>query len=322
MRYWLLFFFTMSLPAQNVYKRKAHLMGVSFEFSVVSHSKQQAQQWLDIAIAQTKKIEDSISSWKPTSQTSKINQNAGIKAVKVSKELFDLIKRSKHISKLTRGYFDISFASINKIWDFNKKYEQPPDSLAIKNSVSKINYQNIILNEEQQSVFLKEKGMKIGFGAIGKGFVAEYIKKIWKAQDVKAGLINASGDLTCLGTPPNSQGWKIAITNPFDKTKNLGWFDLNDSAVVTSGGYEKFIEINAKRYAHIINPKTGWPAQGLASVTIFCANAELADALATAVFVMGADMGMSLINQLEGVEGLLVDNEGKIYKSSKLNIQN
>lgn len=296
-------------------------MGVSFEFSVVSDSEKQAQKWLDFAIEETKRVEDSISSWKPTSQTSKINQNAGIKPVKVSKELFDLIKRSKEISKLTRGYFDISFASIDKIWDFQKKYTQIPDSLEVKKSVSKINYENIILNNEKQTVFLKEKGMKIGFGAIGKGFVAEHIKKLWKKQGVSVGLINASGDLTCFGVPPQSEAWKIGITNPFDKTHDLGWFDLKDSGVVTSGGYEKYVEINGKRYAHIINPKTGWPSEGLASVTIFCANAELADALATAVFVMGAEKGISFINQLKGVEALLVDNQGVIYKSNDLNLK-
>lgn len=307
-----------SLFAQRVFKQKAFLMGVDFEFAVVAENQAQADQWLQQAISESKRVENLISSWKETSQTGKINQQAGIQAVKVDKELYDLIARSLRISELTQGYFDISFASIDKYWHFDGREVLLPDSSAIQKSVAEINYKNILLNPKEQSVFLKEKGMKIGFGAIGKGYVAEKVKQLWKQQGVQAGLINASGDISCFGNHPETKVWKIAITNPDDTTQSIAWFDLKDSGVVTSGSYQKYVLINHKKYPHIINPKTGWPAEGLKSVSIFCANAELADALATSVFVMGKEAGLFLVNQLKGVEALLIDNENQMIKSKGL----
>lgn len=293
-------------------------MGVDFEFAVVAESKQKADFYLDEAISEVIRVENMISSWKSDTQTHEINTNAGIKSVKVHKELWDLIQRSKRISKLTDGYFDISFASIDKIWFFNKELTQIPDSTLIVESVAKIDYQKIILNKESQSVFLEKKGMKIGFGAIGKGYVAEKVKQKLQSIGVTAGLINAAGDIKCWGNHPETKTWKIAITNPKKEKAPLAWFELHNAAVVTSGNYEKYAIVNGKRYTHIINPKTGWPVNGLQSVTIFCNNAELADALATAVFVMGKEKGLGMINQLNGVECLLVDDNDSIFYSNTL----
>lgn len=306
--------------AQKVYKKNAFLMGVGFQFVVVADNEKQASIWLQQAIEESNRVENLISSWKSDSQTTRINRMAGISPVKINQELFNLIERSLRISKITDGYFDISFASIDTYWHFEGKEVLIPDSIAIKKSIAKINYKNIILNPKKRSVFLKEKGMKIGFGAIGKGYVAEKIKQLWKKQGVKAGLINASGDITCFGKHPKTETWKIAITNPDDKNNGIAWFDLKDSGVVTSGNYEKFVSINGKKYTHIINPKTGWPVEGIKSVSVFCNNTELADALATSVFVMGKEAGLYLINQLKGVEVLIIDEQNNIIKSEKLKL--
>jgi len=134
--------------------------------------------------------------------------------------------------------------------------------------------------------------MKIGFGAIGKGYAANQAKKIMKEMGITNGLINASGDLIGWGNQENGKPWQIAVTDPKDKKRNLGWLDINDMAVVTSGNYEKFVEFDGKRYSHIINPKTGYPAFGTKSVTIVCPDAELADALATAIFILGKKEGL------------------------------
>ena len=262
-----------------------------------------------------------ISSWESNSETAKINAFAGIKAISVSKELFGLIERSIRVSKLTDGYFDISFASLDKLWFFDKPMQAIPDSLSIAKSVERINYKNIELNKKNQTVFLKEKGMKIGFGAIGKGYAAEAVKRKLQRLGVKSGLVNASGDLTCWGKHPTQEHWQVAITNPQDNNNALGWFPLENSSVVTSGNYENFVEFNNKKYTHIINPKTGWPVTGIQSVTIFCSNAELADALATSIFVMGIEKGMLLIDKLKNIECLLLDMQGKIHTSKDLKLQ-
>ncbi|WP_231374067.1 FAD:protein FMN transferase [Aureivirga marina] len=296
-------------------------MGVSFVFTIEAENEKEGEKYLTIAEEEVRRIENVISSWKTNSETAMINNSAGKNAVSVSKELFGLIERSIRISKLTDGHFDISFASIDKIWYFDKPIEKIPDSVSVQKSVSKINYKNIILNKEKQSVFLKEKGMKIGFGAIGKGFAAEAVKRKLQKLGVKSGLINASGDLICWGKNPKSEKWQVAIANPNDKNNALGWFPLNNSSVVTSGNYENYVEFNGKKYTHIINPKTGWPVFGVQSVTIFCPNAELADALATSVFVMGVEEGLKLIDKLKNIECLILDSQGEIFTSKNLKLQ-
>lgn len=313
----------LSVSAQDKkYNRILKQMGSRFDFSVIASTEEKGNEYIDIAISEIKRIESVISSWDEYSETSKINHNAGIKPVKVSKELFDLINRSIQISKITDGAFDISYASMDKIWKFDGSMTEMPSAEAINKSVEKVGYKNIILNNSDQTVFLKHKGMKIGFGAIGKGYAADKAKKLLQEQGVKAGLINASGDLNCWGKQPDGQSWKVGITNPLNKNKIYSWFDIDDQAVVTSGNYEKYIKFNEKRYSHIINPKTGYPANGIASVTVFAPKAELADALATSIFVMGTSVGIDLIDQLKGVECIIIDDNNRIHNSKGIQLKN
>lgn len=296
-------------------------MGSRFDISAVSNDSVQGTQDIDLAVAEITRIEKLISSWDANSQTSEINRNAGIKAVKVDKELFDLIARSIDISKLTEGAFDISFASIDKIWKFDGSMTGMPSEEAIKASVAKIGFKNIELNKENSTVFLKLTGMKIGFGAIGKGYAADKVKKMLIEKGVIAGIINASGDMNTWGKQPNGKEWTIAITNPFNKNKVFALLPINEGAVVTSGNYEKFVTFNGIRYTHIINPKTGYPATGIISATVFAPKAELADALATSVFVLGKEVGLDLINQLPKIECIIIDENGNIYSSENIKIE-
>lgn len=304
----------------NSYTKVVKLMGSRFEISVVAENEVQSSNYIQIAIDEIVRIEKLISEWDPNSQVSEINRQAGAKAVKVDKELFELIKRSIQISKLTQGAFDISFASMDKIWKYDGSMKLMPTSDEIKKSVEKIGFQNIILDEVNSTVFLKNEGMKIGFGAIGKGYAADKTKKLMMDLNVKAGIINASGDLNSWGKQPNGESWKVGITNPLNKEKVFSWLPIDDSAVVTSGNYEKFVEFDGVRYTHIINPKTGYPVTGLNSVTIFSQSAELADALATAVFVMGLETGLDFINQLKNVECVIIDGNNKIHQSKNIKL--
>ncbi len=320
-----LFLFTIvfsTFSQEKKYDRTLKLMGSRFDISVVASSKEYGNNYMDLAVAEIKRIENIISSWNENSETSKINQNAGIKSVKVSEELFDLINRSIQISKITEGAFDISYASMDRIWKFDGSMTEMPSAEAIKKSIEKVGYHNIILDYDNQTVFLKVKGMKIGFGAIGKGYAADKAKKLLQNQGVKAGLINASGDLNCWGKQPGGVSWKVGITNPLNKNKIYSWFDIDNQAVVTSGDYEKFIQFNGKRYSHIINPKTGYPANGIVSATVFAPKAELADALATSIFVMGTLVGIDMINQLKGVDCIIIDDKNKIHASKGIQLKN
>lgn len=318
----LLFFLISSIKGQNLFSKKKILllMGSRFEFTALHPNQKIAEQSIDSAIAEVQRIENLISSWKPNSQTSLINDSAAFYPIKISKELFDLIYRCQKISDLTNGAFDISFASNHKIWTFEKQDVSifPNDSI-IQKSIEKINYKNIVLDSENQTIFFKKKGIKIGFGAIGKGFAANRAKTIMQKNGIKNGLVNAGGDLISWGKN-HEKPWQISIADPKNAKKTLAWLEIENQAVVTSGNYEKYFTFNGKRYAHIINPKTGYPSSNLKSVTIICPDAELADALATAVFVMGENEGLELVNQLNGIECLLVNSENKIIKTNNVKI--
>ena len=302
----------------QVFQRTLKLMGSRFDLTVVAKNQTQGNAYLDMAITEISRIERLISSWDPNSQTSKINQNAGVAPVKVDGELFNLIERAIKISKLTQGAFDISYASMDRIWKFDGSVMEMPSEEAIRQSVAKVGYQNIVLDQEKGTVFLTKEGMKIGFGAIGKGYAADRAKALLLKNGVTSGIINASGDLNAWGTQPDGKDWMVAIVNPLNKDKVFSWLPVRDQAVVTSGNYEKFIILNGERYTHIIDPRTGYPSKGLRSATIFTANAELADALATSIFVMGVDTGLDFVNQLKGVECILVDDNNQIITSKNI----
>ncbi len=305
---------------QIPYKRTLKLMGSRFDITVVANDSIQANKYIDTAVAEISRIEKLISSWDASSQTSAINKNAGIAPVKVDRELFELIERSIGISKLTDGAFDISYASMDRIWKFDGSMSIMPSAKEITASVSKVGYHNIILDSENNTVFLTFKGMKIGFGAIGKGYAADKAKTLLISKGVSSGIINASGDMNTWGKQPNGEDWKVAITNPLNKEKAFALLPINTGAVVTSGNYEKYVKFNGKRYTHIIDPRTGYPSSGIISVTIFAPQAELADALATSVFVMGKEAGLDRINQLPNIECIIIDDMGNISTSTNIEI--
>ncbi|MFI1743774.1 FAD:protein FMN transferase [Thalassobellus sediminis] len=317
-----LFVFIVSISgfSQEVYKRTLKLMGSRFDISVVAGNQKEGDAYIDLAVNEISRIETLISSWDVNSQTSQIIKNAGIKPVVVDDELFQLIKRAIKISELTKGAFDISYASMDRIWKFDGSMTQMPSAEAIKKSITRVGYKNIVLDESDHSVFLKLKDMKIGFGAIGKGYAADKAKILLQKNGVKAGIINASGDLNAWGKQPDGKDWMVAIVNPLNKSKVFSWLPVSNGAVVTSGNYEKYVTFNNVLYSHIIDPRTGYPSTGILSATIFTKNAELADALATSIFVMGVDVGLDFINQLKGVECILVDKNNKLQTSKNINI--
>ncbi|SIR33148.1 FAD:protein FMN transferase [Maribacter ulvicola] len=308
------------LFAQQPYKRTIKLMGSRFDITVVAKDPVEGNSYISLAINEIARIEKLISSWDLNSQTSEINRNAGVKPVKVNAELFNLIQRGIGISKLTDGAFDISYASMDKIWKFDGSMTAMPTEATIKTSVSKVGYQNIILDKENRTVFLKLVGMKIGFGAIGKGYAADRAKELLKSKGVVAGIINASGDMNTWGKQPNGKEWQVAITNPMDKNKVFALLPITNGAVVTSGNYEKYVTFKDTRFSHIIDPRSGYPVTGIISVTVFAPKAELADALATSVFVMGKEVGLNRIEQLPNIACIIIDDKGNIFTSKNIEI--
>ena len=294
-------------------------MGNQFEFCVVSDDDSLAAGQIELAIEEVKRIEDLLTTFDDNSQTNKINRMAGIKPVKVDKEVYDLIYRSLKISELTQGAFDITYGSIDKrLWNFDTKMTSLPDPLVAKASVRLINYRNVMLNPFDHSVFLIEKGMRIGFGGIGKGYAADRAKHLLRKNGITDGYVNAAGDLTTWGTQADGSAWTIGIADPNAKQHQFSYLKITDMAVATSGSYEKFVIIDGKKYSHTIDPKTGYPISGIKSVTIISPSAELSDSMTTPVAVMGVKVGLDMINQMKNMACIIVDDNDKVHTSRNI----
>jgi thiamine biosynthesis lipoprotein len=304
------------------HKRVLRLMGNRFEISVVGDDAAAAEEHIDSAVAEIRRIEKLLTTFSDDSQTNDINRNAGIQPVKVDQEVFDLIERSLKISELTQGAFDITYGSIDKsLWNFDVNMTQLPDRETAMKSVSLINYHNVILDASKNTVFLKEKGMRIGFGGIGKGYAADKAKVVLQMRGVSSGIVNASGDLVTWGTQPNGYPWTIAIADPDHSLTPFSTLKISNMAIATSGNYEKYAIINGRKYSHTIDPKTGLPVSGVKSVTIISPSGELADAMATPVMVMGVKVGLDLINQLKNIACIIIDDNNQIHSTNNINIK-
>lgn len=312
-----LFFLLCSFTSnsQVLRKRTTMLMGGRFDISIVAKDSLTAEQNIDEVIAEISRIEYLISDWKPTTQISEVNQNAGIRPVKVDREVFELTQRAIRFSEVTNGGFDISFAAMDKIWKFDGSMTEIPSAEAIKKSVEKVGYKNIILDSVQSTIFLKLKGMKIGFGALGEGYATDKCRAMMRAKGIAAGIINGSGDMSTWGKQPNGKDWNIGITNPFNTDKLIAVVPVNNGAVTTSGNYEKFVIFDGKRYSHILNPATGYPVTGLCSVTVFGPNAETANGLSTSLMILGKTAGLELLKNYPDYTCLMITDNGKVVKS-------
>jgi thiamine biosynthesis lipoprotein len=308
--------------ALTEFKHAERLMGNTFEFTVVCDTEDRAYEKIVLAVAEVKRIEKLFTTFDENSQTNQINRMAGIGAVKVDREVFELIKRSLKISAVTEGAFDITFGSIDKrLWNFDSTMTRLPDAESAKKMVRLINYRNVILNEQECTVMLKEKGMRIGFGGIGKGYAADRAKAILIHEGVQNGIVNASGDLITWGRQANQQPWTIGIAHPDNARAAFSWLNISGLAIATSGNYEKYVLIDGKKYSHTINPRTGMPVTGIKSVTMISPYAEIADAMATPVMVMGVQAGLHLINQIHDLECIIVDDNNNIYSSKNIRIK-
>lgn len=306
---------------RNLYKRSLKLMGNRFEISVEAGNMADAEEIIDLAVCEIRRIEKLLTTFDDESLTNRLNKMAGFAPVKVNEEFFQLVQRAQRISELTQGAFDLSYGSIDKrLWNFDTSLKELPDRDTAKEMVRLINYHNIILDEVAGTIFLKEKGMRIAFGGIGKGYAADRAKLVLAEAGVKSGIVNASGDLTTWGNQPNGNPWTIGIADPDSAGKPFSYMNITDMSVATSGNYEKFITIGGKRYSHTIDPRSGYPVTGIKSVTIISPIAELADAMATPVMVMGIKVGLDLINQMNQMACIIIDEQQKVYTSKNITV--
>ncbi|MFE8069805.1 FAD:protein FMN transferase [Marinobacteraceae bacterium S3BR75-40.1] len=262
------------------------------------------------------RIDHLMSRYRDDSELSRVNREAADHPVVVSGELFQILKQALNVSRLSHGAFDISFASVGYLYDYRKKKQ--PSEHQIEERLPHINYHAIVLNDSDHTVRFREKGVVLDLGGIAKGYAVDRGMAIVKAHGVLSARLSAGGDMLLLGDK-RGKPWIVGVRDPRSEEANAVLLPLSDVAVSTSGDYERFfIDDNGERVHHIISPKTGRPAQGVQSVTILGPDATTTDGLSTAVFVLGTQEGLAMINRLPGIDAIIIDSERKMHYSEGL----
>lgn len=255
-----------------------------------------------------------------TSEIIKLNEASGLNEVSLSPDTFFVLERGKYYSELSRGYFDITIGPVVKLWNIGTDYAAVPDSEELKKAIDLVDFNKLHLDKNKFEAKLDTKGMKVDLGAIAKGYAADEVAAILKKHGVKHAIINLGGNVLTIGGNVNGEPFKIGVQNPLNPRGDyMGILRIADKTVVTSGIYEKYLEIDGKRYHHILEPKTGYPADNsLAGVSIITDKSIDGDGLSTSVFLLGLDKGMELIESLDNVEAIFITTDKKVYISKGL----
>ncbi|MBI3378084.1 MAG: FAD:protein FMN transferase [Nitrospirae bacterium] len=333
---------------EKVYRKSKVLMDTLITISVISGSGDKAEKAIDRAFGEIEKLDRLLNFFSDSSEVSEINRNAGLKAVVVSPETFEVIEKAIYASGKTNGAFDVTIGSVTTLWDFHKRTK--PEDKKIKERLPLVNYNNIVLTQKFSSVYLKKKGMLIDLGGIAKGYAADKAVEALKREGIKSGLVSISGDIKAFGLKPDLKPWKIGIKNPRaipphppSPTRGEGTailppplmgggkgegekgfsdeimatIEMTDLAISTSGDYERYFIIDGKRYHHILNPKTGYPVDECRSVSIVAKDGSVTDPFSTGIFILGAEKGIKLLEEM-GIDGIIVDKNGKIHTTPNL----
>jgi len=297
--------------------RGVSAMGTLFEITVVGEGGA-AEDAIAAAFDELRRVEDLLTTWKPEAPLLAVNEQAGGKPVPVPEELFAVIERAIEISERTGGAFDISFASMGKVWDFDSGNPTVPDPAEVKRAIRLIDYRKIELDRDRGTVRLATKGMRISLGGIAKGYAADRAAEVLRERGFDDFTVYGGGDQLVAGRK-GDEPWRVGIQDPRLPSRNFAQLPLPDGgAVVTSGDYKQFFMVDGKRYHHIIDPATGYPAEGTVSVTVLAHSATVADAMATGLFVLGPDRGMELVEADPKLEAIFVDRQLRARVSSGL----
>ena len=299
--------------------RQAHLMGTSFTIIIGDEVAEAiAVKAMDKAFQEVARVESLMSEWIADSEISQINRNAGIGPTKVSAETMSVLSLALEVSELSKGAFDPSWASLKGLWSFQSNNPKLPKRSEIRRRLRAINYQNIILSKSNGTAFLAKPDMSLGLGAIAKGYGIDRAKSVLADSGIKNFIVDGGGDLFASGAK-NSGPWMVGIRHPRED-RLLIEFPVKDKAIVTSGDYERFFILGSRRYHHILDLKTGLPANLSVSVTVIADRAVFADSIATAVFVLGPIEGLKLVKKMPGVDAIILAPDGRLHHSDPLNL--
>lgn len=278
------------------------------------------KETMDGAIELIKEMENLLSTSVESSDIYRINQAAGKEPVKVDNRTFELIEEAVKISNISQGRFDLTIGVINKLWNIGSEQARKPEAAEIAAALPYIGYERVKLNSKEKTVYIEE-GMSLELGAISKGYIADQVKKYLEKQGVSTAIINLGGNVVVMGTSPNQEkGWKVGVQDP-DKVRGetVGHVYQTNRSIVTSGIYERYIEVDGQVYHHILNPATGYPVENdISGVTVFTDTSTQGDALSTTLFIYGIREGLDYINDLEGVEAVFIDKDHGVHLSDGL----
>lgn len=296
------------------------IMGTEISVTLWDENPEHAKRAITSVMTEMERINQLLSPYIDTSELARVNRDAAVAPQVISSEFYWLIHRSLHMSKVSNGAFDITFASVG--WRYDYRAHRQPQASEITALLPAINYRLIELNKANRSVFFHHKNVKIDLGGIAKGYAVDNAIKILRDMGIEHASVSAGGDSYLLG---DRQGrpWVVGIKNPRAKdadAKAAIRIPLTDTAVSTSGDYERYFidEQSGERVHHIINPKTGKSASEVMSVTILAPRGLDSDPLSTTVFVLGVEKGLELVNSLQGVDGIIIDRQGKVHYSADL----
>lgn len=298
---------------ENVYRKSKILMDTLVTITVVSSSKDSAEKAIDTAFSEIEKLEKLFNFFSPESELSLINKNAGISEVKVSQDTLDILDKTLYVSEKTEGAFDATIGAVITLYDFYKKVK--PEDSSIKKKLSFVNYRYLMIDRNKSTAFLKKRGMHIDLGGISKGYAADKAVETLKRNRIHSGLVSVAGDIKAFGLKPDGRPWKIGIRNPRAKGQEddiMATIELTDTAISTSGDYERSFINDGKRYHHLLNPRTGYPAEGCQSVSIITKECAFTDAFATGIFILGPEKGIKTLEKM-GFDGVIVDSQGKVH---------
>lgn len=294
------------------------VMGTFAHLKAIAKDKDTAEKCVETAFAELKKVDDLMSDYKGESEVSRVNSDAAIRPVKVSVPTFKVLQKSVEFSRLSEGAFDITIAPLAELWRTAAESNSVPTEEDTADARSKVGYEKLILDANEMTVRFAVEGMKLDLGGIAKGYAIDRAIEAMQAGGAVGGMVDVGGDIRCFGLPPKGKKtWRIGLQNPAEQDSDeqtlagaadqvLMVLKLTNAAIATSGGYRRFVLIEGKKHSHIINRDTATSAEGLSSVTIISQNAINADALATAVSVMGPEKGLALIEKIPNTEAILI----------------
>ncbi|MDO9535074.1 MAG: FAD:protein FMN transferase [Bacillota bacterium] len=298
--------------------KTAFFMDTQIDISVYGLNKDQFDSLSEKMFDEMMEMENIFSRYISGSDINRINEAAGREAVKVNEETIFVLQKALEVAELSEGAFDPTIAPLLELWGFGTDENRVPTSEELRKVLPLINYRAVQVNEEDSTVFLPEAGMKIDLGGIAKGFIVDRGRLAAEKFPVTALFINAGGDISIKGTKPTGDRWRIAVQDPRSPEEWAAIIEMNEGSVATSGDYQRFFEEGGELFHHIIDPRTGFPAGNVSSVSIVAPDTLMSDALSTAVFVLGLEKGLELLESLDGVDGVIIDKQGKIHVTSGL----